>query len=64
MPGYFEVGEESTSNVVDEKEGLYFAEDLPADDPRPLHGPNLYPSKEDAPGLRELVIEWQARTPS
>ena len=64
MPGYFEVGEESTSNVVDEKEGLYFAEDLRADDPRPLHGPNLYPSEEDAPGLRELVIEWQARTPS
>ena len=35
--GYFEVGEELTSGVVDEKEGLYFGEELPASDPRPLH---------------------------
>ena len=61
MPGrgYFEVGEESTSGTVDEKEGLYFAEELPPDDPRPLHGPNLFPSEEDAPGLREAVLAWQ-----
>ena len=42
--GYFEVGEELTSGVVDEKEGLYFGEELPASDPRPLHGPNFWPT--------------------
>ena len=42
--GYFEVGEELTSGVVDEKEGLYFGEELAASDPRPLHGPNFWPS--------------------
>lgn len=56
--GYFEVGEESTSGLVDEKEGLYFAQELPDEDPRPLHGANLFPSEEDAPGMRKVVLEW------
>ncbi len=38
--GYFEVGEELTSGIVDQKEGLYLSKELPASDPRPLHGPN------------------------
>eukprot|EP00947_MAST-08B_sp_MAST-8B-sp1_P001687 g1687.t1 len=52
--GYFSVGEELTSGVVDEKEGLYFGDELPASDPRPLHGPNLWPS----PALRRSVTRY------
>lgn len=41
--GWFPVGDEFTSGVVDEKEGLYFgSEDGPAD-PRPLRGSNQWP---------------------
>ncbi len=52
--GYFRVGDELTSGKPDQKEGLYFGAELPADDPRvlagtPLHGPNLFP--EQAGGL-------------
>ena len=43
--GYFSVGEELTSSVVDEKEGIYFGSETP-EDKRPLHGSNLYPNKE------------------
>src|SRR5215470_17417373 len=47
---YFRVGDELTSGRPDQKEGLYFGAELPADDPRvlagtPLHGPNLFPGK-------------------
>jgi hypothetical protein len=31
---------------------------LPAGDPRPLHGPNLFPTEEHAPGLRTAVLEY------
>jgi polar amino acid transport system ATP-binding protein len=60
--GYFPVGAELTSGRPDLKEGLYFGQDLPADDPRvragrPLFGPNLYP---DTPGLREAVDGFMA----
>jgi len=59
--GWFPLGGELTSGRPDQKEGLYFGEELPADDPRvqagrPLHGPNLFP-----PGVRELepaVLGW------
>src|SRR5262252_2061880 len=61
--GYFRVGDELTSGKPDQKEGLYFGVELPADDPRvlagtPLHGPNLYPEKPAA--LREAVLEYMA----
>ena len=56
--GYFEVGEEVTSGVVDEKEGLYFAAERPESDTRPLHGPNLFPPDEVAPGLRTAVLDY------
>lgn len=36
--GYFEVGEEVTSGVVDEKEGYYFGAEGSTKDERPLHG--------------------------
>lgn len=54
--GYFEVGEEYTSGIIDEKEGLYFSRELPANDPRPLHGPNQWP--QNPPGMRQLVLGY------
>jgi isopenicillin N synthase-like dioxygenase len=61
--GYFRVGDELTSGKPDQKEGLYFGAELPADDPRvragtPLHGPNLFPEKPA--GLRAAVLEYMA----
>ncbi len=46
--------------MPDWKEGLYFGEELGADDPRvragwPLHGANLFPDRPD--GLRAAVLE-------
>ena len=61
--GYFRVGDELTSGKPDQKEGLYFGAELPADDPRvlagtPLHGPNLFPA--EPAGFREAVLEYMA----
>jgi isopenicillin N synthase-like dioxygenase len=61
--GYFRVGDELTSGRPDQKEGVYFGEELAADDPRvlagtPLHGPNLFP---DAPeGFGETVMQYMS----
>lgn len=59
--GYFPVGRELTSGRPDQKEGLYFGEDLAESHPKvragvPLHGCNLYP---ELPGFREAVIEYR-----
>ncbi len=56
--GYFPVGGELTSGQPDLKEGLYFGDELAADDPRvvagwPMHGTSLFP--EEPRGLREVV---------
>jgi isopenicillin N synthase-like dioxygenase len=61
--GWFPLGGELTSGVADEKEGLYFGEELTADDPRvraglPLHGPNLFPARPV--GLRDAVLEYMS----
>ena len=61
--GYFPVGEELTSGLPDQKEGLYFGSELSDSDPRvlagtPLHGRNLFP--DDPPRLRELVLAYMA----
>ncbi len=61
--GYFRVGDELTSGQPDQKEGLYFGTELPADHPlvqagTPLHGPNLFP--DDLPGFREAVLDYMA----
>ena len=50
--GYFAVGDEYTSGVPDQKGGLYFGKELPASDPRPLHGANLYPDIQIPDALR------------
>lgn len=59
--GYFRVGDELTSGLPDQKEGLYFGQELPGDHPlvlagTPLHGPNLFPEAPAA--LRETVLEY------
>jgi isopenicillin N synthase-like dioxygenase len=59
--GWFPLGGELTSGVPDCKEGIYFGEELGADDPRvharlPLHGANLFP--EQPAGLRDAVLEY------
>ncbi|MCU1499100.1 MAG: iron oxidase, partial [Acidimicrobiales bacterium] len=64
--GWFPEGGELTAGRPDRKEGLYFGEELPPDDPRvraglPLHGPNLFPAEPAA--LRTAVLAWmQAMT--
>ncbi len=59
--GYFPVGEELTSGVPDQKEGLYFGAELSAEHPlvragTPLHGPNLFPA--EPPEMRGTVLEY------
>lgn len=61
--GYFRVGDELTSGLPDQKEGLYFGEELAVDHPlvqvgTPLHGPNLFPV--EPADLRETVLEYMA----
>ncbi len=59
--GYFPVGGELTSGKPDRKQGLYFGEELGADDARvraglPLHGANLFP--DAVPELGPLVLRF------
>jgi isopenicillin N synthase-like dioxygenase len=53
--GWFPLGAELTSGVADLKEGYYFGRELPPD-PRPMHGPNIWPA--EPPELRSVVTEW------
>jgi isopenicillin N synthase-like dioxygenase len=58
--GYFPVGGELTSGKPDRKQGLYFGEELGADDARvradlPLHGANQFP---DAVPLKPAVLRF------
>jgi isopenicillin N synthase-like dioxygenase len=53
--GWFPLGGELTSGVPDRKEGFYFGSELPPD-PRPMHGPNIWPDHPYA--LRVAVTEW------
>ncbi len=53
--GWFPLGGELTSGVPDRKEGYYFGAELPPD-PRPMHGPNLWPVEPD--GLAGAVTAW------
>lgn len=59
--GYFRVGDELTSGRPDQKEGLYFGQELADDHPdvvagTPLHGRNLFP--KFVPGLAATVLEY------
>jgi isopenicillin N synthase-like dioxygenase len=61
--GYFPVGNELTSGRPDQKEGIYFGEELGSDHPQvrmgtPMHGANLFP---DVPaGFRECVLDYMS----
>ena len=57
--GYFAVGDELTSGIVDEKEGIYFGTEPEKDfqeeqGQKPLHGRNLWPERE--PMGRNAVV--------
>ncbi len=59
--GYFPVGGELTSDKPDLKQGLYFGEELGADDARvraglALHGANLFP--DAVPELKSAVLRF------
>lgn len=59
--GYFPSGGELTSGKPDQKEGIYFGSELPADDARviaglPLHGSNLWP--QQIAGMSKIVSEY------
>jgi len=61
--GWFPLGGELTSGVADQKEGVYFGEDLGPQDARVLaawlmHGANLWPARP--PGLRTAVETYVA----
>jgi isopenicillin N synthase-like dioxygenase len=58
--GYFAVGEELTSGLPDQKEGLYIGTELPPTHSlvalgTPLHGANLYPADAAGEKLRRVV---------
>lgn len=55
--GWFPLGGELTSGVADRKEGYYFGTELPPD-PRPMHGPNIWPVHPA--GLAAAVSDWMA----
>ena len=54
--GYFAVGDEFTSGLVDQKKGIYFGREGDPLDPRPLHGANLWPSQPEI--LAAAVAGW------
>ena len=54
--GYFAVGDEFTSGLVDQKEGIYFGREGDPLGPRPLHGANLWPSQPEI--LAAAVAGW------
>jgi isopenicillin N synthase-like dioxygenase len=53
--GWFPLAGELTSGVPDRKEGIYFGAEDAADDPRPLHGANLFPA--EPADLHPTVLE-------
>ncbi len=55
--GWFPLEGELTSGVPDRKEGYYFGAELPPD-PRPMHGPNIWPDRPTS--LQPLTTHWMA----
>jgi len=56
--GFFPVGDEVTSGIPDQKEGIYFGSNLTSSDPRPLHGPNIYPENICLPGDKTWTMKY------
>jgi isopenicillin N synthase-like dioxygenase len=60
--GYFAVGDEVTSGIPDQKEGLYFGTELSThdEDSRPLHGVNQWPAGASGLEMRETVLTYMS----
>ena len=58
--GYFSTGDEVTSGIPDEKEGIYFGRDTESSNNRPLHGKNLYLNSTLGTEMRDLVDVYMA----
>jgi isopenicillin N synthase-like dioxygenase len=57
--GFFAVGDEVTSGIPDQKEGIYFGTQMNNDeDPRPLHGSNLWPEGEIGEKMKVNVLSY------
>lgn len=58
--GYFGVGDEVTSGIPDQKEGIYFGTECPLNysDPKPLHGHNLWPPGPMGTEMESLVMRY------
>jgi isopenicillin N synthase-like dioxygenase len=58
--GFFAVGDEVTSGIPDQKEGIYFGTELSVTEARdrPLHGTNQWPQGELGDRMRETVIAY------
>lgn len=56
--GFFPVGDEVTSGIPDQKEGIYYGTELENSDPRPMHGANLWPEGVLGERLRVLVLGY------
>ena len=59
--GYFSVGTELTYDKPDQREGVWFGEELDPEDELakkniPLHGPNVFP--EEVPEMRTVVLDY------
>jgi isopenicillin N synthase-like dioxygenase len=60
--GYFAVGDEVTSGIPDQKEGLYFGTELSSndEDSRPLHGVSQWPAGEPGQKMRHTVLTYMS----
>lgn len=66
--GYFPLGDELTSGIPDNKEGIYFGSELPLSAPEvqqewPMHGPNLWPEHFAVHGalpMKRVVLDHLA----
>jgi isopenicillin N synthase-like dioxygenase len=58
--GYFGVGDEVTSGIPDQKEGIYYGTELNNSDPRPMHGANLWPEGDLGDRLKPTVLEYMS----
>jgi isopenicillin N synthase-like dioxygenase len=56
--GFFGVGDETTSGIPDQKEGIYFGTEVSNDDPRPMHGANQWPQGELGNSMKHLVLTY------
>ena len=58
--GYFSVGDELTSGIPDQKEGIYFGTEN-ATSNLPLHGSNLWPEGNLGIAMKQHVLEYMRR---